>query len=53
MTWGTIIGLVMDIALGGMAFKLARSLEATVKALSVGHSELLKRVETLEVKAQK
>ena len=43
-----IVTILMDIALGGMAFKLARSLERTQIQQTAILLELTRRVESLE-----
>ncbi len=46
----TLVTLLMDIALGGMAFRLARSLEKTQIQQTAILLELSKRVEVLEAR---
>lgn len=45
-----VLTIIMDIALGGMAFKLARSLERTQVQQTEILKELTRRVERLEEK---
>lgn len=44
----TIMTIVMDLALGGMAYRLARSLERTQNQQTQILAELSRRVEKLE-----
>jgi hypothetical protein len=44
----TFITILLDLALGGMAYKLARSLEKTVVLLAKGHEDLARRITILE-----
>ncbi len=45
-----IMTILMDLALGGMAYKLARSLERTQTQQTAILQELTRRVENLEKK---
>lgn len=50
MSLQTLIPIIMDLALGGIAYRLARSLERTVTLQSAILVELTKRVDILEKK---
>jgi uncharacterized membrane-anchored protein YhcB (DUF1043 family) len=48
MDWSAFIGMVMDMALGAMAYRLARSLERTQIQQTEILRELTRRVDKLE-----